>query len=107
MKKINIISVLFLALIITSCAHRVKFLNVGGVSMTKYHLKNGQKTKELDEVEGKFCPDSFKQSGSFGLIDEAVKDAQKNSKADFLTNVTFYREGSCVVAVGTPLKIVK
>ena len=93
------------ALFITSCAHRVKILDANGVSMTKYHLKKGQKTKQLDDVEGKFCPDSFNDSGTLGLIDEAVKDAQKKSGGDFLSQVTFYKEGHCVVVSGTPLKI--
>ena len=106
MKKLNILSLVVLFSLV-GCAHRVKILDANAVSMTKYSLKKRQKTKEMKEVEGKFCPDSFKQSGRIGLIDEAVKVAQKDSGADFLTHAVFYREGNCVVATGTAVKIIR
>ena len=87
-----LLAVLFLTV---SCAgSRIKVLNANGASMTKFHLKKGQKLKELPEVEGMFCAEAFK-SGSFGMIDEAIKDAQKKSNADFLTQVSIEREGNC------------
>ena len=104
MKNILIITALTL---LVGCSHRVKILDVGAVSMSKYHLKKGQTATEKEmEAEGRFCPDPFNQQGQIGMMDEAIKDAQKNSKADYLTNVTVYREGNCVVVTGTPMKIV-
>lgn len=103
MKKIMIImSILVLS---ASCAMRQRILNASAVSMTKYSTKKKQKLVEAGEVKGEFCANSMKDSGEIGLLDEAIKDAQKKSKADFISNAVFYASGSCVEVEGTALKI--
>lgn len=103
----NLVFSLISLTLLASCSHRVRILDAGAVSMTKYSLKKGQSVVEKDgEAEGRFCSDPFKQSGQIGLMDEAIKDAQKSSNADFLRNVTVYKEANCVIVTGTPLKVV-
>lgn len=83
-------------------------MSAPAVSMTESSLTKGAKTTEIGPVEGKFCTDSSKDSGTIGLMDEATRAAQKQSGADFITNATFYLEGmSCVVVNGTAVKKAK
>ncbi len=67
---------------------------------------NEEYFSRLCDVTGEFCTDSS-QEGQLGLMDEAIKDAQSKSGADFITNVTFYSTGSCVMLEGTGQKLVK
>lgn len=107
MRKItNLIIVAALSTLICSCAKRVKVLDANAVSVTDYNLKRGTKLKEYRETESKFCPNTFKDGGTLGLIDEAVKNFQKTTGADFITHAVFYREGNCMVVEGTPAKVV-
>lgn len=103
----NIISMTAVLLILSSCAFKQRILNASAVSMTKYSLKKNQTLEEVGEVSGEFCPDSFNDTGNVGLLDEAIKKAQKSNKADFLTHVTFYSQGRCVLVEGTAMRITK
>ncbi len=97
--KILISLVLLLSLV--SCASKQKFLDASAVSMTHNSFSQGTKFKEMGPVAGGFCADSFKDKGEFGLMDEAIKDAQKKSGADVIVDASFFMEGSCVTVEGT------
>lgn len=90
---------------VTSCAHKVKILDASAISMTQASLEPGQNLVEIGDVEGEFCADSWNDKGSIGLIDMAVQDAQKKTGADWITNASFWRSGSCVSVSGTGKKI--
>lgn len=103
MKTLIILSA---AVIFTSCAaQKVKVMNAPAVSMTHESLKTGQTLVESGAVKGEFCADSFKKSGTFGLFDEAVKNAQETSHVDFILNATFWASGSCMSVEGTGAKV--
>ena len=99
---VYLLPILFLG----GCAVKQKVLDASAVSMTRSYLKKGRELKEIGDVEGNFCTDSGDR-GSVGLMDEAIKDAQKKSKADFILNASFYQEGSCMSVEGTGAKMVR
>lgn len=103
------LAVIFLLVSATSCAHKVKLLDASAISMTHASVEPGQNLVEIGEVESEFCPDTFKDKGSIGLIDEAVKSAQKKSGADFIKNVTIWYKielmSACIQVEGTGAKV--
>lgn len=103
-KAISIVAIMVLA---SSCAMKQRILNASAVSMTKYSTKKSQKAEEAGEVTGEFCADSTSDSGTVGLLDEAIKDAQNKSGADWITNAVFYSKGNCVIVEGMAMKIKK
>lgn len=105
MKKI--VSIAAIMLLASSCAMKQRILNASSVSMTKYSAQSKQKIEEAGEVTGEFCADSGSDSGTIGLLDEAIKDAQNKSGADFISNAIFYSKGNCVMVEGMAMKIKK
>jgi hypothetical protein len=93
-------------LMLTGCAVKQKILDASAVSMTHAHIPAGAKTKDIGAVSGRFCSGDG-DKGEMGLMDEAIKNAQKSSKADFIVNATFTQEGSCMVVDGTGQRIVE
>ncbi|OFZ49025.1 MAG: hypothetical protein A2381_15575 [Bdellovibrionales bacterium RIFOXYB1_FULL_37_110] len=92
--------------ILSSCAfQRVKVMNASAVSMTHDSLKPGQTLVESGDVKGEFCADNLKQQGSFGLFDEAIKNAQSTNQVDFILNATFWATGNCMSVEGTGAKV--
>ena len=100
-------TLLLLSLIaLTGCATKVKILDASAVSMTHANVPANATLVETGDVSGQFCPDTFGDSGQVGLLDEAIKDAQKKSGADFITNAAFWREnGNCITISGTGQKL--
>lgn len=99
MKHTILMSVMALGLV--SCATaKQKFLDASAVSMNHGSVPAGAKLKDVGPVTGSFCMDSFNDKGEFGLMDEAVKDANKKSGAEIITDATFYTQGSCVTVEG-------
>ena len=94
-----------LLVLFTSCAMKQRILNASSVSMTKYSSQKGQNVEEAGEVTGEFCADTLSDSGTVGLLDEAIKDAQNKSGADFISNATFYSKGNCVIVEGMAMKV--
>jgi len=103
MKKISL-AIAGLALV-SGCTMKQKIMDVAVVSMTRSSLPAGATLKETGDVSGKFCSDQFNDKGQIGLFDEAIKQAQKQSGTDFITNASFFSEGSCVTVEGTGQKI--
>jgi hypothetical protein len=98
--------VILLVVLLSSCASQRKvILTAPVVSMTKYSLNTNEKVVLSNEVEGQFCAEAFKEAGSYGLIDEAIKDAQNKASADFLYNASISQEGNCTYVTGTVGKI--
>ncbi len=102
MKTLIIAAVL---IAVTSCAHKVKILDASAVSMTHTSVEPGQNLVEIGDVEGEFCANQFNDKGDVGLIDMAVHNAQTKSGADWITNASFWRSGSCVSVTGTGKKL--
>ena len=101
-------NLIFVALLLgaTSCAHKVKVLDASAVSMTHDSIAPGQNLVEVGEVDSEFCPDAFSDSGSIGLLDEAIKNAQKKSGADWIMNASFWRDQKgCISVTGTGKKV--
>lgn len=103
--KIKLIIALLLSL--NSCATRQLVMSAGAVSMTKPNAPKGAKLATLGPVTGKFCPEAFaKSSGKeMGMIDEAVKNAQETSKADFIKNAQVYASGNCYEIEGEGVRL--
>lgn len=102
MKKMVLIAVVFGGAVLSGCAAKVKVLDAAMVSMTRQSLGPSETLAEKGNVSGMFCPDSFKDKGNQGLIDNAVRNAQEMNKVDFIGNVTVWRDGNgCVSIEGT------
>lgn len=97
MKKIFLILPLIL---VSACVMKQKVLDAPAVSMTHSNVPEGKKLKQTGPVTGQFCTDSSHE-GTYGLMDEAVKNAQKTSGADFLINASFFQTGGCMIVEGT------
>ena len=76
------------------------------VSMTHSDLPNGHHLRATGQVTGRFCADTFGDKGSIGLFDEAIKVAQSESHADFISSASFFSEGSCITLEGTGEQLV-
>ncbi|MGE3681819.1 MAG: hypothetical protein AB7G93_08845 [Bdellovibrionales bacterium] len=84
---------------------KTKILDTPAISMTHTNLKQGDKLQETGPVTGTFCPDTFGDKGSIGLLDESVKAAQTQHSVDYILNASFWREGNCISVEGTGAKI--
>lgn len=87
-----------------ACAMKQKVLDVPAVSMTQSYLPQDKTLEETGPVTGSFCT-STDHKGSYGLIDESVKNAQQTAKVDFIVNASFFQEGSCMTVEGTGARI--
>lgn len=103
MKAINI--ALIAALMLLAGCAKVRIMDASAVSMTKKKMPNGKRLKQIGDVTGEFCTDTFGDSGNIGLMDEAIKDAQKKSGADFILDARFFAKGGCVSVEGTGAKL--
>lgn len=91
----------------TGCSAHYAVLTVPAVSMTRPSVETGTMATPAGHVESKYCPGDdplTSRDHNVGLIDEAVMKAQKQSGADYLTDVTVYRDGRCVIVEGTAMK---
>jgi hypothetical protein len=94
-------------LLLSGCSARYAVLTVPAVSMTNPSFQGGTPGTPAGHVESTYCRGDdpiTSQDKNVGLIDEAVMKAQKQSGADYLTDVTVYRDGSCVVVEATAMK---
>ena len=107
MKNMKLALVILGLAVAAGCAGKRKILDAPMVSMTKYNSGDYQ-LKEMGPVSGKFCPDTMNDKGNMGLIDMSVMNAQKQSGADFISNVSVWAENSgCTSIEGTGMKIVR
>lgn len=106
LKYQNVIAVGAGLVLTAGCASRTKVLDASAVSMTRTSLGPGESLRETGPVAGKFCPDSFGDKGTIGLIDESVKMAQSSGQVDYILNASFWRSASCMEVEGTGAKVV-
>jgi len=93
-------ALIIISLLLGACAMKQKVLDVSAVSMTHSNIPQGKTLEEKGTVKGSFCTNND-HKGTFGLIDESVKNAQQTAKVDFLLNASFFQEGSCMTVEGT------
>ena len=96
-----------LLLVMSGCSARYAVLTVPAVSMTNPSFQSGTSGIPAGHVESTYCRGDdpiTSQDKNVGLIDEAVMKAQKESGAAYLTDVTVYRDGSCIVVEATAMK---
>ena len=78
------------------------------VSMTK-KVPTGE-LKSLGKVEAKYCNNEHELLDRHGMLDEAIKKAQKMKNSDFIVDITaqpptdFQEREYCVVIKGTAMK---
>lgn len=109
------LTLVLIATVAVSCAHRTKVLDTAAISMTYDSIKPGMTLTNKGPVKAEFCMDSWNQKGQFGLMDEAVKKAQSTAQVDYILNATFWSTGGCmevegegaVVAAASPMAPVK
>ncbi|NQZ01024.1 MAG: hypothetical protein HRT45_10210 [Bdellovibrionales bacterium] len=107
MKNFKLALVILGLAVAAGCATKRKLMDVPMVSMTKYN-SGDYELKEMGPISGKFCADVTEDEGNMGLIDMSVMNAQKQSGADFISNVSVWAEaGGCTSIEGTGMKIVK
>jgi hypothetical protein len=99
-------SIFILGVLATACVSKQKIMDAPMVSMTHTELRDGQRLQAMGSVTGQFCQDSMHDKNSIGLFDEAIKSAQEESHADFISNASFFKEGSCITLEGIGEKIV-
>jgi hypothetical protein len=103
----NLIRYSILSVAMTSCAPKVLILQSPVASMTKNNAGNVADLKEGKAVEEKWCsnedPVKPNDDGSkhYGMIDQVLYRAHKNTKADFFVNNRFYQQGTCVYMSAT------
>lgn len=94
-------------LLISACASRtVKVLDASWASMK--HLSPPTDVKKLvntGQIEEEYCLKNW--TGSYGLMDEAVKQAESKHKIDYIRNVSFMKSVSqpCVTVSGEGFRI--
>lgn len=103
MKNLFIIS--GFVILTSACATKQKILDVSAASMTKASIAADEKLQDTGPVTGEFCSSSD-DKGTVGLMDQALKNAQDQHKVDFLTNVTFWSTGKCMIVEGSGGKII-
>jgi len=96
----QIVAILGLAALTTSCCTKTLVLQSPVVSMTKAEARSP--LKEGKEISTKWCTgDQQYSSGGddseLGLIDEVTAKAQKENKADYLMNARFFQSCSCMI----------
>jgi hypothetical protein len=102
----NLFILIAMTIIFSSCASsRQKILDTSAVSMTKISLEKNQKLNPIGPVTGRYCKGTSQKNGEYGLMDEVINDAQTKSGADYITEVSFWLEGGCIVLEGTGQKI--
>jgi len=86
---------------------RYPILTVPAVSMTRASTDEVSSAKAAGKVEAEFCtgddPISSKDQ-NVGLIDEVIMKAQKQSGAEYLTDVVISTSGKCVMIEATAMK---
>lgn len=94
---------------LTSCASRqVKVLDAPWVSMKNSEAPDASmKLAKAGSVDERYCLKSW--SGSFGLMDEVVKQAETKHKIDYIRNASFNKDEGreCMNLVGEGYRIVR
>lgn len=95
------------ALSLGGCAARYALLTVPAISMTQPSFEPTHKGAQGSRIEATYCQGEAPISShdnNVGLIDEVVLKAQKQSGASYLSDVTIFRDGQCVVVDAIAMK---
>lgn len=104
--KLYTISIVVLMTLLSACAGRnVRVLNASWTSMKHGSAPDTSKLVRVANIDEEFCLDSW--SGTFGLMDEAVKKAEAKHQLDYIKNPSFsITEGkACGQIVGEGYRI--
>lgn len=96
-----------LLLLLNACATRHTILTAPAVSMTRPSVDPNHVTQPGDKVSAEYCEGDdaiTSDENSVGLIDEAVMKAQRQSGAEYISDVTISQKGDCVLVEGVAMK---
>ncbi len=96
----------FLLLMNGCVAQRQTILTVPAVSMTRPSMSEGYVARPGEKVSAEYCRGDdplVSQDRNIGLIDEAIMKAQKQSNAEYLSDVTISQAGQCIMVEGTAM----
>ncbi len=105
MKKVILFSAF---LFLNACASRsVKILDAQWVSMKHASAPDPAKLTRVTSVDERYCMKSW--SGSYGLMDEVVKQAEANGRIDYVKSASISQEVGhpCVTLVGEGYRFVQ
>lgn len=94
-------------LLASACASRHTILTVPAVSMTRSSIDVSHLAQPGERVSAEYCEGDepvTSDDHNVGLIDEAVTKAQKQSGAEYLSDVTISQKSSCVMVEGVVMK---
>lgn len=103
----NLILSLVALIALSACATKVKILDTTAISTTRGALEPGERLRQTGSVHGKFCPQTFDDRGNIGLLDEAVKSAQRRYGVDYIMDATFWNESGCITVEGTGANVTR
>ncbi len=107
--KTTYLSLIALALLSVSCGSQsVKVLDAQWVSMKHAQPpENINKLASTGRLNESYCFSSW--TGSFGLMDEVVKQAENKYHLDYIRNASFSKDSgrSCVSVVGEGFRITR
>lgn len=96
-----------LLLLLSSCASRHTILTVPAVSMTRPSTAASHQARPSEKVSAEYCKGDdpiTSEDINVGLVDEAVMKAQRESGAEYISDVTITEKGGCVMVEGTAMK---
>lgn len=97
MRTLLILSIISLSAV--ACVSKQKVLDANWVSMKYSEFPDETKLTRVAPIETKYCMNSW--SGSYGLIDEATKQAESKFQIDYIKNPSFVKEGdTCMTVTG-------
>ena len=107
--KNRLVSFCFLVTLVLSLSgcHRSLFLRANAVSMKHRALPENTKLHEIGPVSGRYCikQTEFNKGEDVGLMDEAIKAAEREHNVDFILHANFYKEHQCVIVEGDGARI--
>src|SRR5512145_932419 len=101
---------LALGLLLTASActsPKYTILTVPAVSMTRPSMEAGKTATRGDKVSSRYCQGDdpiTSTDQNVGLIDEAIMKAQKDSGAEYLSDVVISRQENCIVVDAVAMK---
>lgn len=91
---------IILLVLLNACATRQTILTVPAVSMTRPSVDPTHVTQPGDKVSAEYCQGDdpiTSDDRNVGLIDEAVMKAQRQSGAEYISDVTISQKGASSV----------
>ena len=94
-----IVSFAFLALVLAGCASQIKILDSEWASMKYTEAPDISKVTRVSSVKKKHCVSTW--SGTYGLMDEVLKEVERDFNVDYVRSASFTMIGkNCMVLEG-------